>query len=234
LKKGKLYLLPTILSENSKDSSIPIIVNTHIDKINIFFVENIRTSRRYIKNISYNKDIDNILFYSFGKHDSIDMNKDFLPHILKGKDIGLLSEAGLPCIADPGSKIVEYAHNMQVDVIPLVGPSSIFLSLMASGMNGQNFTFNGYLPINNKERIRALRNIEILSKKYNTTQIFIETPYRNNKLLNTILKTCNKKTRLCIASNISSPLEYIKTKNISEWKEEKINLHKIPTIFLIG
>ena len=234
MKKGKLYLLPTILSENSKDSSIPVIVNTYIDRINIFFVENIRTSRRYIKNISSNKDVDDILFYSFGKHDSIDMNKDFLPHILKGKDIGLLSDAGLPCIADPGSKIVEYAHNMQIDVIPFVGPSSIFLSLMASGMNGQNFTFNGYLPINNKEKIRALRNIEIISKKYNTTQIFIETPYRNNKLLNAILKTCNKKTRLCIASNISSPQEYIKTKSISEWKEEKINLHKTPTIFLIG
>jgi len=234
LNKGKLYLIPTILGADTQDKTLPLIILDHIKNIDVFIVENIRTARRHIKKIYLEKDIDNTTFYSFGKHDTLELEKDFLPHILNNKDVGLLSEAGLPCIADPGSKIVEYAHMFQIDVIPLVGPSSILLALMASGMNGQNFAFTGYLPIDKNERVRALRNLENLAKKTGQTQIFMETPYRNNQLITAILKTCKSNTRLCIASDITMPSEEIKTRTILEWKEVNINIHKKPTIFLIS
>ena len=157
-----------------------------------------------------------------------------MPHILAGRDVGLLSEAGLPCIADPGSKIVAYAHDFQIDVVPLIGPSSIFLALMSSGLNGQGFTFNGYLPINKTERIQTIKELERRVTRTGKTQIFMETPYRNNQLIQTLLETCRNHTKLCIASNITLSKEYIKTKLISEWSQENINLHKSPTIFLLG
>ena len=157
-----------------------------------------------------------------------------MPHILNGENVGILSEAGLPCVADPGSKIVEYAHDFQIEVIPLVGPSSILLALMASGMSGQNFAFTGYLPIDKKERIRAIRNLESLAKKTGQTQIFMETPYRNHQLLDTLKAQCNNKTKLCIAANITSPNEFIQTKTIEEWKHNKVDIHKQPTIFLLS
>jgi len=234
LNKGKLYLIPTILGADTQDKTLPLVILDYIKNIDVFIVENIRTARRHIKKIYPEKDIDNTTFYSFGKHDTLELEKDFLPHILNDKDVGLLSEAGLPCIADPGSKIVEYAHMFQIDVIPLVGPSSILLALMASGMNGQNFAFTGYLPIDKNERIKALRNLENLSKKTGQTQIFMETPYRNHQLFTTILKTCKANTRLCIASDITLPSEKIKTRTILEWQEVDINIHKKPAIFLIA
>lgn len=234
LNKGKLYLIPTILGSDTQDKTLPLIILEYIKNIDIFIVENIRTARRHIKKIYPKKNIDTITFYSFGKHDNLSLEKDFLPHILNNKDVGLLSEAGLPCIADPGSKIVEYAHMFQIDVVPLVGPSSILLALIASGMNGQNFAFSGYLPIDKNERIRALKKLEILAKNTGQTQIFMETPYRNNQLITTILKTCKSSTRLCIASDITMSSENIKTKTILEWKEVNINIHKKPTIFLIS
>ena len=234
LNKGKLYLIPTILGTDTQDKTLPLVILDHIKNIDVFIVENIRTARRHIKKIYPQKDIDNTTFYSFGKHDTLELEKNFLPHILNNKDVGLLSEAGLPCIADPGSKIVEYAHMFQIDVIPLVGPSSILLALMASGMNGQDFAFSGYLPINKNERARALRKLENLARKTGQTQIFMETPYRNNQLITTILKTCKSNTRLCIASDITMLSEKIKTKTILEWQEVDINIHKKPTIFLIS
>ncbi len=234
LNKGKLYLIPTILSDDSQEAVLPSIITNHIKEINIFIVENLRTARRHIKKIVREKDIDNTIFYSYGKHDTLSLEEDFLPHILSGENVGLLSEAGLPCIADPGSKIVEYAHDFQIEVVPLVGPSSILLALMASGMSGQNFAFTGYLPIDTKERIRTIKQLELLAKKTGQTQIFMETPYRNHQLLDALKAQCNNKTKLCIAANITSPNEFIQTKIIEEWKQTKVNIHKQPTIFLIS
>lgn len=234
MNKGKLYLLPTILSDGTQESTLPNNITKHIKEINVFIVENLRTARRHIKKIYREKDIDNTIFYSYGKHDSLNLEQDFLPHILNGEDVGILSEAGLPCVADPGSKIVEYAHDFQIEVIPLVGPSSILLALMASGMNGQNFAFTGYLPIDKKERNRAIKNLESISKKIGQTQIFMETPYRNHQLLDTLKAQCNNKTKLCIAANITSSDEFIQTKTIEEWKHTKVDIHKKPTIFLLS
>lgn len=234
MNKGKLYLIPTILGKETQEATLPSTILKSIKEIDIFIVENLRTARRHIKKIYREKDIDTTTFYSYGKHDTLSLEEDFLPHILSGQNVGLLSEAGLPCIADPGSKIVEYAHNFQIDVVPFVGPSSIILALMASGMNGQNFAFTGYLPIDKSDRTRALRYLESLTKKTGQTQIFMETPYRNHQLFDTIIKVCSNNTKLCIASDITLSSENIKTKNISEWKQEKININKKPAIFLIN
>ncbi|MBT5858583.1 MAG: SAM-dependent methyltransferase [Flavobacteriales bacterium] len=234
MTKGKLYLIPTTLGNETEEQTLPPTILDSIKNIDIFIVENIRTSRRFIKRMYKEKDIDNTLFYSYGKHDKIDLQEEFLPHIYNGKDVGIISEAGLPCVADPGNKIVDFAHKFQVDVVPLVGPSSIFLALMASGFNGQNFAFNGYLPIDKSERSRKIKDLEILSRKSNQTQIFMETPYRNLQLFESILKVCSKSTKLCVASNITLDSENIKTKTIEEWKSSNPpNIHKSPTIFLI-
>ena len=234
LNKGKLYLIPTILSDDSQKAVLPSVISNHIKEINIFIVENLRTARRHIKKIIREKDIDNTIFYSYGKHDTLSLEEDFLPHILSGENVGLLSEAGLPCIADPGSKIVEYAHDFQIEVVPLVGPSSILLALMASGMSGQNFAFTGYLPIEKKERANAIKQLELLAKKTGQTQIFMETPYRNHQLLDALKAQCNNKTKLCIAANITSINEFIQTKTIEEWKQTKVDIQKQPAIFLIS
>ncbi len=234
MNKGKLYLIPTILGKETQEATLPSTILKSIKEIDIFIVENLRTARRHIKKIYREKDIDATTFYSYGKHDTLSLEEDFLPHILSGQNVGLLSEAGLPCIADPGSKIVEYAHSFKIDVVPFVGPSSIILALMASGMNGQNFAFTGYLPIDKSDRTRALRYLESLTKKTGQTQIFMETPYRNHQLFDTIIKVCSNNTKLCIASDITLPSENIKTKTIAEWKQEKININKKPAIFLIN
>jgi len=232
--KGKLYLIPTILGEDNQQKTLPYFVTEIIKDLNIFIVENIRTSRRFIKKIHKDKNLDSTLFYSYGKHDKLDFQNELLPHIHKGNDVGIISESGVPCVADPGSKIVDFAHKFQIEVIPLVGPSSILLALMSSGLNGQNFAFNGYLPINKSDRNRKIKDLEKLSKRTNQTQIFMETPYRNLQLFESILKVCSKNTKLCIASNITLTSENIKTKIIEEWKlSNPPNIHKSPTIFLI-
>ncbi len=234
LNKGSLYLIPTILSDNSQGAVLPNKITNHIKEINVFIVENLRTARRHIKKLYREKDINKTTFYSYGKYNNLSLEDDFLPHILNGENVGLLSEAGLPCVADPGSEIVKYAHDFQIEVIPLVGPSSILLALMASGMSGQNFAFTGYLPIDKQERIRAIKSLENLIRKTGQTQIFMETPYRNNQLLDTLKIQCKNKTRLCIATNITAPNEFIQTKTIEEWKYTKVNIHKQPTIFLLS
>ena len=233
MKKAKLYLIPSLLGDSNIKTSLPDIIRNHIQEINIFIVENVRSARRFIKKVYEEKDIDNIIFYAYGKHDKLDLEEDFLPHILNGENVGIISEAGLPCIADPGSKIVEYAHNLQVDVVPLVGPSSIFLALMASGLNGQNFIFHGYLPIAKKERERKIKQMENDSRRLNQTQIFMETPYRNQSLFDSIIKNSSNKTHLCIATNLTLINEVIQTKSIEEWKYSKIEIHKQPSIFLL-
>jgi 16S rRNA (cytidine1402-2'-O)-methyltransferase len=234
LDKGKLYLIPTILGEGTQEATLPSTILKAIKEIDVFIVENLRTARRHIRKLDREKNIDATTFYSYGKYDTLNLEQDFLPHILSGQNIGLLSEAGLPCVADPGSKIVAYAHDFQIDVVPFVGPSSILLALMASGLNGQNFAFTGYLPIDKSERTKIIKQLEELVKKTGQTQIFMETPYRNNQLIETLLKTCSNNTKLCTASDITLPTENIKTKTIAEWKQTKINLDKKPTIFSIG
>lgn len=234
MDKGKLYLIPTILGEGTQEATLPSTILKAIKEIDVFIVENLRTARRHIRKLDREKNIDATTFYSYGKYDTLNLEQDFLPHILSGQNIGLLSEAGLPCVADPGSKIVAYAHDFQIDVVPFVGPSSILLALMASGLNGQNFAFTGYLPIDKSERTKIIKQLEELVKKTGQTQIFMETPYRNNQLIETLLKTCSNNTKLCTASDITLPTENIKTKTIAEWKQTKINLDKKPTIFSIG
>jgi len=234
LSKGKLYLIPTFLSNVSEEFILPDKTRKKIKEINIFIVENVRTARRHIKKIYPDKNINNTTFYTYGKNNHLNLENEFLPHILKGNDLALLSEAGAPCIADPGARIVEYAHNFQIDVIPLIGPSSIFLALMSSGMNGQSFSFTGYIPIEKKDRIKKIKDLESIAKRTNQTQIFMETPYRNQKLFDLLKKTCNQQSKLCIATNITGNDESIQTKTIQEWKYTKIDIHKKPTIFLLS
>ena len=181
-----------MLGDSNIKTSLPDSIASHIQEINVFIVENVRSARRFIKKVYPEKDIDNTIFYAFGKHDKLNLEEDFLSHILNGENVGVISEVGLPCVADPGSKIVEYAHNFQIDVVPLIGPSSIFLALMASGLNGQNFVFHGYLPIDKKEREKRIKQMESNSRKENQSQIFMETPYRNHQLLEAIIKNCSK------------------------------------------
>ena len=234
MKEGKLILIPNLIGEeNFQDSITKKIVQT-IKKTNFYIVENIRSARRYIKKIVPEKSIEEITFFAYGKHNTFNIQEDFLQNILSGNDIGLISEAGVPAVADPGSKIVEYAHQYNIKVIPLVGASSILLALMSSGMNGQNFAFNGYLPIDKKDQIKKIKYLENICKKTKQTQIFMETPYRNNKLFKTLISVCNKNTKLCIATNITQDNESIITKDIREWKTMKINIDKQPSIFLIS
>ena len=234
MSKGKLILIPNLIGdENFKNVLTEKVIQT-IKETNFFIVENIRTARRYIKRIVPEKSIDKIIFFAYGKHNSFNLQEDFLQNILLGNDIGIISEAGVPAVADPGSKIVEYAHKFNIKVTPLVGASSILLALMSSGMNGQKFAFNGYLPIEKKDQIKKIKYLESICKKTNQTQIFMETPYRNNKLFNTIINVCHGNTKLCIASNITQNNESIITKEIREWKTIKINIDKQPTIFLIS
>ena len=233
MDKGKLYLIPSLLGDTDTNKSLPLTIVNHVKAINVFIVENVRSARRFIKKVDKQKEIDACTFYAYGKHDDINLETDFLPHILKGEDVGIISEAGLPCIADPGSAIVKYAHDFQIKVVPLVGPSSIFLALMASGLNGQHFVFHGYLPIDKKERERKIKQMENDSRKWNQTQIFMETPYRNHQLYDAILKYSSKNAKLCIATDITLSSETIKTMSVEQWKQTKINIHKKPTIFLL-
>ena len=234
MKQGKLILIPNLIGENNFQDSITKKIVQTIKKTNFYIVENIRSARRYIKKIVPEKSIEEITFFAYGKHNIFNIQEDFLQNILSGNDIGLISEAGVPAVADPGSKIVEYAHQYNIKVTPLVGASSILLALMSSGMNGQNFAFNGYLPIDKKDQIKKIKYLENISKKTNQTQIFMETPYRNNKLFKTLISVCNNNTKLCIATNITQDNESIITKDIREWKTMKINIDKQPSIFLIS
>ena len=202
-----------------------------INSIDYFVVENIKVSAAFIKKTYPQKEINYDNFELLNENNPIETSKHLSPCI-DGKNIGLLSDAGCPNIADPGSKLILHAHENNIKVIPLVGPSSIFLAMMGSGLNGNNFSFNGYLPIDENERSRKIKKLEIISLKNNQSQIFIETPYRNQKLLNEFLKVLNNNTYLCIAKNIGSNNEYIKTKKIHEWKKLKFTIDKEPAIFV--
>jgi 16S rRNA (cytidine1402-2'-O)-methyltransferase len=230
---GSIYLIPTTLGGDSVESVIPQNVNTLVLDIKHYIVENIRSARRFLKKVDRTINIDELTFYELNKHTKRRDIENFLKPALKGQDVGIISEAGCPGVADPGADIVKIAHEKNIRVIPLTGPSSILLSLMASGMNGQNFAFIGYLPIKRPEKIKKILEIEQYSNTKKQTQIFIETPYRNAKLLEDILKVCGDNTRLCIACDITLESEYIKTKTVKNWKNSFPNINKRPTIFLL-
>ncbi|MCK0109158.1 SAM-dependent methyltransferase [Flavobacteriaceae bacterium S0825] len=231
--KGKLYLIPTRLGENQPLEVLPISIKKIIEQVDDYIVENEKTARRFIKKISSGKSQQSLKIHILNKYTEENELPDFLNACMEGKPVGLLSEAGCPGIADPGADVVKIAHEKDIQVVPLVGPSSILLALMSSGMNGQSFTFNGYLPIDKHERKASLKKLERISFEQNQSQIFIETPYRNNKMLEDICSSLNKNTRVCIACDITLATEYIKTKMVSEWKLANIDLHKRPAIFII-
>ena len=234
---GQVYLIPSILHEEGMDA-IPSYIVSAVIKCNVFFSENERTARRFLKKLwkAYLPDqnivIDDYEWYPIHKNEK-EMLPVFRKKLMEGKTIGIISEAGCPGIADPGQLLVAAAHEYEASVKPLVGPSSIFMALMASGLNGQQFYFSGYLPIDNNERIKSIRELEDDSLKKKSTQIFIETPYRNNQLLDAVLKTCKPSSRLCIAANLTSQNESVKTKTIGDWSKQKPDLHKQPVIFCL-
>ncbi|RKS98829.1 SAM-dependent methyltransferase [Flavobacterium sp. 123] len=230
---GKLYLIPTTMGDCDPMDVLPLTIKRSIDLINYYIVENEKTARKSIKSVNPEKRQSELVLFALNKHTETKEHLDFIKPLLEGKNMGLMSEAGCPGVADPGAVIVKLAHAKGIQVIPLVGPSSILLAMMASGMNGQSFTFNGYLPIEKSEKKSALKNLEKLSQDKNQSQIFIETPYRNNKMLEDILQALNPSTYLCIATDITLPTEYIKTLRAADWKKVKVDLHNRPTIFII-
>jgi 16S rRNA (cytidine1402-2'-O)-methyltransferase len=232
-KNGTIYLIPTTLGDSDLAAVIPKKINNIIEDTQFYIVENSRTAGRYIRKLSAHKNIDEITFFELNKHTDTNLLSEFLKPVFSGNNIGIISEAGNPGIADPGGEIIKIAHQKNINVVPLVGPSSILLALISSGLNGQNFAFNGYLPINQNERIKKLLFLETRSRTEKQSQIFMETPYRNMKLLDDIFKNCKPNTLLCIASDITLETELIKTKPISEWKKQIPQLNKRPTIFII-
>jgi 16S rRNA (cytidine1402-2'-O)-methyltransferase len=238
VQKGIVYLIPSVLDENGIEA-IPSYIIDAIKNCQVFFAENERTTRRYLKQLwktrrAGEEDIVIDDYEWFAIHKAEEQVLDvFKEKLQQGKNIGIISEAGCPGIADPGQLLVAAAQEMNVEIRPLVGPNSILLALMASGMNGQQFQFIGYLPIDNHERIKKIKELEAESLKKGCTQLFIETPYRNNALVEALLKNCKSSTKLCVAADLTGKDEWIKTKTIADWKKEKIELHKRPVIFLV-
>ena len=230
---GKLYLIPVTLGDTPPLEVMPGMVQNIIETIDQYIVENEKTARRFIKQICPKKPQPSLKLHALNKHTDPTEIPNFLDPCLSGISMGLMSEAGVPGVADPGAEVVRIAHEKGIQVVPLVGPSSILMAMMSSGMNGQNFAFTGYLPIDQKEKRNELKRLERLSKDYNQAQLFIETPYRNNKMLDELCNTLNGNTRLCIACDITLPTEFIVTKPISVWKSNKPDLHKRPALFII-
>lgn len=231
--KGKLYLVPITMGENNSSQVIPQYVINKTITLRHFVVENIRTSRRFLKTLDKGFPIDETKFLELNKHTSPKQIEGYLGAIEEGYDIGVMSEAGVPGVADPGAVVVEMAHKKNIQVVPFVGPSSILMAIMSSGLNGQNFAFNGYLPIKSPERIKKIKSLENRSRNEEQSQLFIETPYRNNAMLEDLLKTCNPDSLICVAADISLEAEYIKTKPVKVWQKNKPNLNKRPAIFII-
>ena len=232
--ESALYLIPVTLGETEIRSVLPDYNHDISVNIKHFIVENIRSARRFLKKVEKSIDIDELTFYELNRHTDRRTIGDYLKPLKAGEPVGIISEAGCPAIADPGADVVAIAQSQNMRVIPLVGPSSIIMSLMASGFNGQSFAFNGYLPVENQGRVKALKKLE--NKIYNDdqTQLFIETPYRNEKMIQTILSSLKPQTKLCIAAGITCAEEFIYTKTIAQWKKEKLpEIGKVPCIFLL-
>lgn len=228
---GNVYLIPTVLYENTIETIPPYILES-VKQCKVFFVENERTTRRFLKSIWREMVIEDYEWFTIHKAEE-QVQQQFIHALKEGKNIGIISEAGCPGVADPGQLLVAAAQNINANIKPLVGPSSILLALMASGMNGQRFQFVGYLPIDTLARKNAIKELEIESSKKSCTQIFIETPYRNNQLVKEILQTCKAETRFCIAVDITAPNEIIQTKSIAQWRKATPDIHKKLAIFLL-
>ena len=229
---GKIYLIPIFLHEDAIETIPPYVLEA-VKQCTVFFVENEKTARRYLKRIWKEMVIDDYKWYTIHKAEAQVM-QSFVQHLQSGETIGIISEAGCPCIADPGQILVNKAQQLGAVIKPLVGPSSILLALMASGMNGQQFQFNGYLPLDNIARKKSIKDLETYSMKQKCTQIFIETPYRNNQMIKEILQTCKETTLLCVAVDITAPTEIIQTKTIKQWKQTDFDFHKRLAIFLLS
>ena len=230
---GKLYLIPTTLGDSDPTDVLPQKVKRIIELLDYYIVENEKTARKSIKIVDPEKQQSELKLSLLNKHTDASEHAAMLEPCLRGISVGLLSEAGCPGVADPGAAIVEIAHQKGIQVVPLVGPSSILLAIMGSGMNGQSFAFNGYLPIDKAEKKTAIKNLEKLSFDKDQSQLFIETPYRNNKIFEDLLSMLQPSTHLCVACDITLPTEYIKTYKVSDWKKQKIDLHNRPAIFII-
>lgn len=228
-----LYLLPVTLGDTAIEKVLPSYNREIIVNIKHFIVEDVRSARRFLKKVDADICIDELTFYLLNKHTSPEAISGYLAPLAEGHSMGVISEAGCPAVADPGADVVAIAQKRNFKVVPLVGPSSIILSVMGSGFNGQSFAFHGYLPIEPADRMRRLKELEARVYSENQTQLFIETPYRNHKMLEDILKTCRPQTKLCIAANITCEGEFIQTKTVKEWKGKLPELNKIPCIFLI-
>jgi len=231
---GELYLIPNSLGNNDPLAFLPKAVIDLIPTLKFFIVENIRNARRYLKSIDKTIDIDSITFYELNKHTDSSEIHTFLNPLMKGENCGILSEAGVPGVADPGAEVVRLAHQKGIRVVPLIGPSSILMAMMASGQNGQSFRFLGYLPVKGNERSRELRNIESRAIKENESQIFIETPYRNNQMFQDIMNSCQPSTLLTVAVDLTTETESVITMPVSGWKKKKPELNKRPAVFIIG
>jgi 16S rRNA (cytidine1402-2'-O)-methyltransferase len=233
-KTGKLYLIPTLLGDTPPERVVPAEVLAITGKLTHFIAENERTARRYLKKAGTKVPLNDLVLFRLDKRSTrADLPRLIAP-LLEGKDMGLISEAGLPAIADPGASVVAFCHDKKIDVVPLTGASSIILALIASGFSGQSFAFHGYLPIDAAARKKAIRNLERQVESTGQTQLFMETPFRNEKLLEELIKTCNANTRLCIACDLTTEKEEVRTLSIKAWKGTKISLHKRPCIFALG
>jgi len=231
---AKIYLIPTTLGDTSIGQVLPPDLTPIISSISVFIVENIRTARRFLKKVNPAIVIDELTFFELNQHTDKKEISRFLEPISKGLDIGIISEAGCPAVADPGAEVVKLAHTKNIQVVPLVGPSSILMALMASGMSGQNFAFNGYLPIKNPEKSQHIKMLEKRMQTEGQTQIFIEAPYRNAQMLDELLKNCDPQTMLCVAADITLDTEFILAKPVSYWKTHLPDIQKRPAIFMIG
>lgn len=233
-ERGILYLIPTTLGDTAETADVlPVKVNQIINTIDEYIVENEKSARHYFKKMGLQKPLPEIILHPLNQHTEINEIYSYLKNISSGKNIGVISEAGCPGVADPGAEVVKLAHANNITVVPLVGPSSILLALMASGFNGQSFTFNGYLPKERNERIKKIKELERCAQQKNQTQLFIETPYRNMHILEDVLANCDNQTKLCIGCDITLPTEFIKTKSIFDWKRALPDISKRPAIFLI-
>ena len=233
MKSCQLYLIPTLLGNDDFERSIPSKNLKIIDEINTFVVENEKSARKFIKTILPQKKQSELEIYILDKNTSDGELAELAKLFTQKEKLGILSEAGLPAVADPGARLVHLAHKRKIQVVPLIGPSSILLALMASGMNGQRFMFHGYLPIDKFERKKAIQKLESDSQRNNCTQIFMETPYRNNQLLVDLTKICQPSTSICVASNLTLDDEFILTQTAREWSQKKTDFHKKPAIFLL-
>lgn len=231
--KGKLYLIPSPLGDNDPAEVIPATTLALLQGIDCYVVEEVRTARRYLSRAGLKGRIQDLEFHELNEHTSQEEVEKLAALFNDGRNVGLISEAGLPAVADPGAALVALCHRCGIEVVPQVGPSSLMMSLMASGLNGQSFAFCGYLPAKTEERRSAIKAIEKTSHSLRQTQIFIETPYRNDSMLSDLLQSCRPSTRICVAANITMPDAYIRTKTVSEWKKENLIIGKRPCVFLM-